>query len=145
MQEADIRGKARRKAKPVTDTIPPFLRFKQKQGDKEKQLRTGFAWDLFFFAGLFGVPLFLRRLPQWGALILALWLIDLMIGRLPLGRHGGALAEAVLFAAFLAAQLWLGFRGNRLTAKALLAHGWRVERPEDRATKRLIERWRLAD
>jgi hypothetical protein len=145
MPEADIRGKARRKAKPVTDATPAFLRFKQKQGDKEKQLRTGFAWDLFLFAGLFGVPLFLRRLPQWGALILALWLIDLLIGRLPLGRHAGALAEAALFAAFLAAQLWLGFRGNRLTAKALLAHGWRVERPEDRATKRLIERWRLAE
>jgi hypothetical protein len=145
MPEASLRRAARRKEKPVPEPLPPFLRFKQKQSGKEKQLRTGFAWDLFLFAGLFGLPLFLRRLPQWGALILALWLIDLLIGRLPLGRPIGALAEAALFGAFLLAQLWLGFRGNRLTAKALLAHGWRVERPEDRATKRLIERWRLAD
>lgn len=138
-----VRSKARGKAKP--EPLPSILRFKQKQSGKEKQLRTGFAWDLFLFAGLFGLPLFLRRLPQWGALILALWLIDLVIGRVPLGHRTGALAEAMLFGAFLAAQLWLGWRGNRLTAKALLARGWRIELAEDRATQRLVERWRLAD
>jgi hypothetical protein len=122
----------------------PLLRLTQKQSGKEKRIATGFAWDLFLFAGVFGAPLFWRRLPQWGAVILALWCVDLLIGRLPLVDATARLTEAALFAVFLVLQLWLGFAGNRLTAQAYLRHGWSLDPPSDPGTKRVIERWKLA-
>ncbi len=119
------------------------IRLKQKQSGKEKRIATGFAWDLFLFAGVFGLPLFLRRLPQWGATILALWCFDLLIGRVPAGAAATHVAETALFIVFLAVQLWLGFVGNRLTVKAFLAHGWIIDPSNDPGIKRLIERWNL--
>jgi hypothetical protein len=110
---------------------------------KTREVGAGFAWDLFLLAGLFGVPLFLRRLPQWGAAILALWVVTLFVGRLVGGAPGTVIQEA-LFAAFLVLQLWLGLKGNELTARSYLAHGWRLDRADQPATKRLMERWRLA-
>ena len=128
--------------KAAAERLPPLIRLKR--SGKEKRIGTGFAWDLFLFAGVFGLPLFWRRLPQWGAAFLALWCFDLLLGRVPVSEGATHLAEGVLFAAFLALQLWLGFVGNRLTAKAYLAHGWAIDQPNDLGTKRVIERWKLA-
>ncbi len=132
-----------RRAKDFTEKLPPVLRLKQKQSGRAKRVSTGFAWDLFLCAGLFGMPLFWRRLHSWGAVILALWCVDLVIGRLPITAEAVHLAEAALFAVFLALQLFLGFAGNRLTAKAFLAHGWTFDLASDPGTKRVIERWKL--
>ena len=138
------RRRASRRDKAEAEKLPAAIRLRQKQSGKEKRISTGFAWDLFMFAGLFGVPLFWRRLPSWGAAILALWCLDLIVGALAISSVTARAAEAVLFVAFLAVQIWLGFLGNWLTAKALLAHGWTVEQPNDLGTKRVIERWKLA-
>lgn len=138
------RRRAARGDKDGAAKLPPSICFKQKQTGKEKRVSTGFAWDLFLFAGVFGVPLFWRRLHPWGAAILALWCLDLLIGRVPLSNAATRMAEAALFVAFLALQLWLGFTGNRLTAKTLVAHGWAVDQAGDSGAKRVIERWRLS-
>ena len=136
--------RAARRSKDGADKLPPAIHLKQKQSGKEKRISTGFAWDLFLCAGLFGVPLFWRRLHSWGAVILALWCVDLIIGRLPISAATAHSSEAALFVAFLLLQLFLGFMGNRLTARAFLAHGWTLDQPSDLGTKRVIERWRLA-
>ena len=141
---ASSRRRAARRDKTPTDALPPLIQLTQKKSGKEKRIGTGFAWDLFLFAGVFGLPLFWRRLPQWGAVILALWCTDLLIGRLPVSEATTRLLEAALFAVFLALQLWLGFKGNRLTAKAFLTHGWSIGQPNDLGTRRVIERWKLA-
>ena len=52
--------------------------------------------------------------------------------------------QLILFAAFLILQIWLGFFGNRLTARMLLHHGWTIDRPNDRGNKLVIEKWRLS-
>ena len=136
--------RAARRSKEGKEGLPPSIRLKQKQSGKEKRISTGFAWDLFLCAGFFGVPLFWRRLHAWGAVILALWCVDLVIGRLPISDATARSAEAGLFAAFIAFQLFLGFMGNRLTAKTYLAHGWTVDQAGDLGAKRVIERWKLA-
>jgi hypothetical protein len=137
------RRRAARREKASAEAPPSLIRLTEKKSGKEKRIATGFAWDLFLFAGVFGLPLFWRRLPQWGAVILALWCVDLLIGRLPVSDWATHLAEASLFAVFLALQLWLGFTGNRLTAKAYVTHGWSVEQPNDLGTRRIVERWKL--
>lgn len=141
---APRRARAARGGKEAAEKLSPALRLRQKQSGKEKRVATGFAWDLFLFAGVFGLPLFWRRLHAWGAIILALWCLDLLIGRVPASAATARIAEGVLFMSFLALQLLLGFIGNRLTAKTYLAHGWTIDQPNETATKRVIERWRLA-
>ena len=52
-------------------------------------------------------------------------------------------AEAALFAAFLGLQLWLGFRGNAMTARAYRARGWVADNPRDPAVRLALEKWGL--
>src|SRR5579863_1269577 len=88
-----------------------------------RRVPTGFAWSLFLFSGVLGLPLFWRGLYRWGAVFVVLWAIDGLVAWFAAG-HDRLAAEAMVFCAFLALQLWLGFRGNALTAKAYLARGW---------------------
>jgi hypothetical protein len=134
--------KSRARVAEKADALPPGLRLKHKPSGKERRVGTGFAWDLFLFAGILGLPLFWRRLPNWGAAVLVLWLLVLGTGAM---RSSGVtdIAQIVLFGVFLVLQLYLGFYGNRINVQTLLAHGWVIDQ-NDGATKRLIERWRLA-
>jgi hypothetical protein len=89
-----------------------------------KPFRDGFDWILFLFSGVFGIPLFINRLPQWGALFVGLWIVGVALHWL-LPRNwmlGGQLALAVIF---FGLQLWLGFYGRELILKAYVARGWR--------------------
>jgi hypothetical protein len=116
--------------------------FKAPSGARTKRVKLGFAWDLFLFAGIFGVPLFLRGLANWGALVLALWIADLGVARL--GPRWSLPAEGLLFVAFLALQVYLGFKGNALTARACHARGWKPDNPRDPSVRRALERWGIA-
>ena len=127
----------------AADAVPPSITFRHKPSGKERRVATGFAWDLFLFAGVFGVPLFLRRLPSWGAAVLALWLFVLIVSIVRVGAEATEIAQLALFVAFLVLQIGLGFYGNRLTARTLLHHGWTIDQPNDRGIKRVIEKWRL--
>lgn len=124
--------------------LPPSIGFVHKPSGKERRVATGFAWDLFLFAGVFGLPLFWRRLSSWGAGVLVLWLLVLIVSIVRVGNEATQTAQLVLFAAFLVLQIGLGFYGNRLTARTLLHHGWTIDRPNDRGNKLVIEKWRLA-
>jgi hypothetical protein len=136
---------AERVARPRRAAAAPraSVLFRHPSGQRAKRVKAGFAWDLFLFAGVFGVPLFLRGLPNWGAAVLGLWLADLALGRL---RHGTLhlAAEMALFAAFLGLQFWLGLRGNALTARACHARGWTAENGRDPAVREALERWGIA-
>lgn len=44
-----------------------------------KQVKVGWSWTLFFFSGMFGIPLFLRGLHMWGAVFLAVGSINLIM------------------------------------------------------------------
>ncbi|HXR86219.1 MAG TPA: hypothetical protein VN728_04595 [Stellaceae bacterium] len=135
------KGNARGAA--AADRLPRSIGFRHKPSGKERRVATGFAWDLFLFAGVFGLPLFLRRLPGWGAAVLVLWLFVLIVSIVRVGAEATQAAQLALFAAFLVLQIGLGFYGNRLTARTLLHHGWTIDQPNDRGTKLVIERWRL--
>jgi hypothetical protein len=120
----------------------PSVLFKHPSGTRAKRVKFGFAWDLFLFAGCFGVPLFLRGLAPWGAAVLGLWLADFALGRVaPHGLH--VAFEIALFAAFLGLQLYLGFGGNALTARAYRARGWLPDNARDPAIRRALGLWRI--
>jgi len=142
---AVARASSRRKplGRGGADSLPPAIRFKHKPSGKERRVSTGFAWDLFLFAGILGVPLFWRRLSSWGAAVLVLWLLVVVVGSVRVNAQATETAQLILFGIFLVLQIGLGFYGNRLTARTLLEHGWTIEQPNDSGTKRVIEKWRL--
>ncbi|HEX3971225.1 MAG TPA: hypothetical protein VHX19_07865 [Stellaceae bacterium] len=127
----------------AADTLPLSIGFVHKASSRERRVATGFAWDLFLFAGVFGLPLFWRRLSSWGAAVLVLWLFVLLVSLVRVTAEPTQVAQLILFAAFLILQVWLGFFGNRLTARTLLHHGWTIDRPNDRGNKLVIEKWKL--
>ena len=142
---AVARASSRRKApaRGADDKLPPAIRFKHKPSGKERRVATGFAWDLFLFAGVLGVPLFWRRLSSWGAAVLVLWLLVVIVGSVRVNAQATETAQLVLFAIFLVVQTGLGFYGNRLTARGLLHSGWTIDQPNESGTKRVIEKWKL--
>jgi len=117
--------RARRSAKRSgeRDVISGSVLLENPRTGEARRLRTGFSWTLFLFSGILGLPLFLRGLYRWGLAFVALWAIDILVVWQSVGAVRGV-AEAALFCAFLGLQLWLGFRGNALTAKTYLARGW---------------------
>lgn len=113
-------------------------------GGRLKWVRIGFAWDLFVLAPLFGLPLFWRKLPQWGAAMLGLLLADIVLGLFLSGR-ALTIAGIALAGVYFLLDLFLGFRGNRMTARAYVRHGWSVDHPEYAATRKIVQRWKLGD
>ncbi|HUK59157.1 MAG TPA: hypothetical protein VLV50_07980 [Stellaceae bacterium] len=142
---ASVEGRTRRRRPATAEADRPArlsVLFRSPSGSRAKRVKVGFAWDLFLFAGVFGVPLFLRGLATWGAAVLALWLADLGFGRLVLPPLRLPL-ELALFAGFLGLQIYLGFRGNALTARACRARGWLPEPSRDPAQRRALQAWGL--
>ncbi len=140
--ERETRPRPRRPAAAEAAPARTSVVFRSPSGQRAKRVKFGFAWDLFLFAGFFGVPLFLRGLSTWGAVVLGLWLADLGFGRLvpPVLRLP---LELALFAAFLGLQIYLGLRGNALTARACRARGWQPEAARDPAVRRALAAWGL--
>lgn len=132
----------RRKAKgtgTVTATAESVL-FRHPSGARARRVKVGFAWDLFLFAGVFGVPLFLRGLPDWGAAVLGLWIADLYLGWAGPGAVRGP-GEVALFVAFLGLQLWLGLKGNAMTARTWHGRGWAAMNPREPGVRQALRRW----
>jgi hypothetical protein len=137
-------GRKKRKDRGTAEPAAARIGLKPPGGGKLKWIRVGFAWDLFVLSPLLGIPLFLRRLPQWGAAMLALLLIWFVLGSLLGGQPRWIAGVAVAVASFLI-QLFLGFYGNRLTARSYLRHGWTVDHPDYAATRKVVARWKLKD
>lgn len=115
-RDAKQRGKTR-------DRAAKFLLLRDPETGETRRIKQGFAWTLFLFSGVLGLPLFLRGLYRWGAAVLGLWGIDLLAVWLTTGGVRVA-SEAVLFGVFLCLQFWLGLTGNALTIKAYRDRGW---------------------
>jgi hypothetical protein len=137
-------GRKKRRDRGTAEPAAARIGLKPPGGGKLKWIRVGFAWDLFVLSPLLGIPLFLRRLPQWGAAMLALLLIWFVLGSLLGGQPRWIAGVAVAVASFLI-QLFLGFYGNRLTARSYLRHGWTVDHPDYAATRKVVARWKLKD
>jgi len=135
-------GRKKRRDRGTAEPAAARIGLKPPGGGKLKWIRVGFAWDLFVLSPLLGIPLFLRRLPQWGAAMLGLLLVWFVLGSLLGGQPRWIAGVAVAVASFLI-QLFLGFYGNRLTARSYLRHGWTVDHPDYAATRKVVARWKL--
>ena len=107
-----------------------------------KQVKVGWSWTLFFFSGMFGIPLFLRGLHTWGAVFLAVGSINLIM-RTPTEE---VQVISMLFnaAIYLGLQLYMSIKGNELTAKNYLEKNWTFVDAESEDTALAKQRWGIA-
>ena len=96
-----------------------------------KPVKIGWSWVLFLFSPVFGLPLFLRRLYIWGGVMLVIWVVNLFL-------------PFVGLPIMLGMEIWFGIKGNEMTAKNYLEHGWQWMNPDSDAVKRAKLLWRLS-
>jgi hypothetical protein len=111
-----------------------LIGFKNQKTGEIKNVKCGWSWTLFLWSGVFGIPLFLRRLNVWGSVFLVLWVVNLLAG-------GSPDIAVILFAIFLILQIWLGIKGNEMTAKNYLEHDWIIAEPDSEFTKMAKKKW----
>ena len=110
-----------------------------------KQVKVGWSWILFLFSGLFGLPLFLRRLYVWGGVFLILWVANIyFIPSVESGSEGEIIFASIsMIVIFLCLQIWLGIKGNEMTAKNYLENGWIFSNLENDDVKFAKQKWRI--
>jgi len=109
-----------------------YVPFKQPRTGEVRTVKVGWSWVLFFWSGVLGIPLFLRRLNVWGFVFLALWIVNILASVISYQAEG---VSGVTFLVALALQIWLGIKGNEMTAKNYLEQGWEFAEPTAEATR----------
>jgi hypothetical protein len=118
--------------------------FRHKSGGEAKEVKVGFSWILFLFAGCLGIPLFLRRLHVWGAVFLALWIVDVLVAVMASPEDASLMVFSINLI-FGGLQIWLGIKGNEMTAKNLLENGWEFTDSSSDAVRFARLKWDLAN
>lgn len=120
-----------------------------------KDVKVGWSWTLFLFSWFLGLPLFLRKLPMWGAAMLALcifyWVLEAFTsgGDQIFTSGSDQVTEVDILYFFVSAILFgmcifFAIKGNELTAKNMLENGWQFATEEDQATRLARTKWSLA-
>ncbi|RBQ26354.1 hypothetical protein [Arcobacter sp. CECT 9188] len=108
---------------------------------EEKEIKIGWSWILFLFSGFLGLPLFLRKLYIWGGIFLILWIVYIVAPSLFYSDEEALGLYIILNLIFLGLQIWLGTKGNELTAKNYLELGWKFTDIDSNETKYAKEKW----
>ena len=123
------------------------VKLKNERTGEIKDLKVGWSWTLFLFSWFLGLPLFLRKLPIWGAAMLVLcifyWVLDAFR---PGGDQITQIAILYFFISFVifGLSIFFGIKGNELTAKNLLENGWKFAAEEDQTTSFARTKWSLS-
>jgi hypothetical protein len=109
--------------------------FKNTKTAEIRKVKVGWSWTLFFFSGWLGVPLFMRKLNRLGMVFLGLWGSSTIL-QFSMGRGNGSEGLAVIvFLIAVGLSIWIGVKGNELTAKNYLNAGWQFAEPDSEATR----------
>jgi hypothetical protein len=143
-----LRGDAARKASAHQDSVPQIkgrrsmhVVMRNTKTGELREVGTGWSWVLFLFSSVLGLPLFLRRLNVWGFVFLALWAVGIIAPSLPADDDDALGLVLVLFLIGNGMSIWLGIKGNEMTAKNYLENGWEFAKPDDDVTKMAKAKW----
>ncbi len=112
--------------------------------EETKQVKVGFSWVLFFWSCVFGIPLFLRKLHAWGCVFLALEIIGWGLNLMSSSSKPIWVSALIVSVGILSLSLWMGLRGNEVTAKNYLDMGWKFQNPTSKAAIKARKAWKLS-
>ena len=119
------------------------VQFNKPDSHQVREVKVGFSWTLFLFSGFLGVPLFMRRLDILGGVFLALFMTRFLF--LIPGSGGQAtvlmIIGILLPVVWFCLALWIGAKGNELTAKNYLKRGWVFANPESDMVRTAKVEW----
>mgnify|MGYP003575809149 FL=1 len=119
-----------------------MIAMKNPRTGEVKEVKVGWSWILFLFSGFFGLPLFLRKLTMWGGVFLAISALS-MVGNLGQSDEAAGLVFLMFFVS-LGLSIFMGVKGNELTAKNYLEHGWTFVDPQAEQTRIAKVKWGIA-
>lgn len=108
-----------------------------------KEVKVGFSWILFLFSVFFGLPLFLRKLYIWGGVFLALWVVHIMLGIIGQESETAAIFYVLLQFIFIGLMIFMGIKGNELTAKNYLEQGWEFVDNDSEVVQQAKRKWNI--
>ena len=106
-----------------------------------KEVKVGWSWILFLFSGFFVLLLFLRKLHVWGGIFLILWIVYIIAPSIMQNEEEALGLMILLNLVFLGLQIWLGIKGNEMTAKNYLELGWNFINPDSDEVKFAKGKW----
>jgi hypothetical protein len=113
-----------------------YVSLRNKATGEIKRLKIGWSWTCFFWSGFLGIPLFLRGLNVWGAVMLALWGIGLFLP----GQISLTLVLAMIGIGF---AIFFGGKANAMAGKQYLERGWEFTSPVALSTEKARRAWGL--
>lgn len=129
---------------------------KNPQTGEIKEVKVGWSWILFFFSGFFGLPLFLRKLNTWGCVFLCAFIFNIFLNILPFMVMESMETDAILTLLGVCSTvslvvlcfefglaIYMGSKGNELTAKNYLKLGWVLAEPDSDDVKVAKSKWGL--
>lgn len=109
-----------------------------------KHLQLGWSWLSFFFAPLYGLPLFFKGLVMWGGVVLALSIAsDLVDAMTPDGSDVALYANLGMLVEWIVIAVIFGLKANELAGKNYLEKGWVFFEPNSPAATVARARWKI--
>ena len=109
-----------------------------------KEVKVGWSWTLFFFSSFLGIPLFLRKLYIFGGIFLLLWIINLIAPGLMHTQDEALGITIIINLLIFGLAIWMGIKGNEMTAKNYLENGWSFDEEESDSVKFAKGKWGIS-
>lgn len=136
--------------------------FVNEKDNHVQTVKIGFSWTLLFWSWILGLPFFIRRVYTWGAVFAVLQILNYFVGRQWISKHcfhryfteysnytvsyydcDLVGPTGFLGLVIFGLSVYMGFRGNELTARYYLKNGYRFDSPESSLVKIAKARWRM--
>lgn len=114
-------------------------------GGKTKKIKVGWSWTLFLFSGFWGIPLIMRKLYFWACVFIALWVAQVCANFLKLSPIDGVVVFGTLTFVIFGLAIYLGIKGNELTARKYLTRGWKFADKDSESAKHAMGKWGVTD
>ncbi len=121
-----------------------YVTFQHERSGELRSIKVGWSWTLFLFSQLWGIPLFLRQMFDWAMIMVilsALSFIFMLAGEVD---ETSLLLGMAIGCVVIGISVYMGLRGNELTARQMLRQGWIFADPSDAASVHARRTWSLA-
>jgi hypothetical protein len=105
-----------------------YVSLRNKTTGEIKKLKIGWSWTCLFWSGLLGIPLFVRGLNVWGAIMVAIWAVNWFIS--------DTAGTSVLALVGIGLAVFFAIKANAMAGKQYLERGWEFASPNANVARR---------